>query len=646
MINYQKRKNTELFSNFENIESLKMNNIQNYIPIYNNFFSLNETNYNNINLNHKNYLSKIFEYDDEENSYSSIIINANNNKDKKRKKIFIKLSPLLDPFKYFSGKYDINDENIYKLPQIQNYTVKENKENKENKSPIYEKLHDTNNSSYVDGLFYYLSSVLLNNHNFINGIDFYGSFLSIKNNFKINIEDDIEYLVESKFFIKNKNILFKVDDYSKLIDDDISLSNHLKTPLKINANDPVYINSDEIENLTDILNETTKNETQNITENNLIKLDQEKEIKIEVCGSTSLKSSSSCSSRTSHTNDDDLSDELDFEGHFNGKKNNSLSNPIQPCDKDSFKNKKQNSQENCGENCEENCGEENIYEDCEEESSYEDCEEDSIYEDCEEDSNEDIEIKATIPKFPIQVICIENCLNTLDNLLNEEKISSDEIHAIFMQIIMTLLTYQKAFSFTHNDLHTNNIMYNETNKKYIYYCYNDIYYKVPTFGKIFKIIDFNRSIYKYKNNVFCSDSFKNGGDASTQYNTEPYFNENKPRIEPNFSFDLCRLACSIFDYFIDDLTEIKNIEKCNDKIKKIIVEWCTDDKGINILYKNNYIERYPDFKLYKMITRIVHNHTPENQLKKNHFKCYVVDKKNIGKKEDIVNIDKIPKYYA
>lgn len=211
---------------------------------------------------------------------------------------------------------------------------------------------------------------------------------------------------------------------------------------------------------------------------------------------------------------------------------------------------------------------------------------------------------------------------------------------------MTLLTYQKVFHFTHNDLHTNNIMYIETDKKYIYYCYNDIYYKVPTFGKIFKIIDFNRSIYKFKNKIYCSDSFKFGEDASSQYNCEPFFNKNKPLIEPNFSFDLCRLACSMFDYLVDDISEIKEINNCDDVVK-LIIEWCKDDKGVNILYKNNGMERYPDFKLYKMISRLVHNHTPENQLKRKDFQQFIINKNKItkqDKKENIVNIDNFTIY--
>jgi len=46
-----------------------------------------------------------------------------------------------------------------------------------------------------------------------------------------------------------------------------------------------------------------------------------------------------------------------------------------------------------------------------------------------------------------------------------------------------------------------------------------------------------------------------------------------------------------------------------------------------------------------MISRIVHNHTPENQLKKDIFKQLIINKKNINKKETIINIDNIPKYY-
>ena len=69
--------------------------------------------------------------------------------------------------------------------------------------------------------------------------------------------------------------------------------------------------------------------------------------------------------------------------------------------------------------------------------------------------------------------------------------------------------------------------------------------------KIFKIIDFGRAIYKYKGKLICSDSFHKDGDAATQYNFEPYYNDRKPIIEPNYSFDLCRLGCSIYDFIME-----------------------------------------------------------------------------------------------
>ena len=238
---------------------------------------------------------------------------------------------------------------------------------------------------------------------------------------------------------------------------------------------------------------------------------------------------------------------------------------------------------------------------------------------------------------------MENCEKTLDELIYKNDLDKDEWLSALMQIIMILITYQKVFSFTHNDLHTNNIMYNETSKKYITYCFNKTVYKIPTFGRIFKIIDFGRSIYKFQGKLFCSDSFQMGNDAASQYNTEPYFDDKKPRLEPNFSFDLSRLACSIFDYLVEDLDEIKDMTKITDPVKKIIVEWCLDDKGINLLYKNNGDERYPDFKLYKMIARHVHNHTPQSQLERPEFSQFIIQNNN--ENEIDINIDKIPILY-
>jgi hypothetical protein len=236
-------------------------------------------------------------------------------------------------------------------------------------------------------------------------------------------------------------------------------------------------------------------------------------------------------------------------------------------------------------------------------------EEEDLDEDLDEDQEEE-EIYGYIKDFPIQMICLEKCEGTLDQLFVKKVIDEHQAASALFQVIMILLTYQKAFKFTHNDLHTNNIMWKTTDKDYLYYKFQGKVYKVPTYGRIYKIIDFGRSIYTFQKKMFCSDSFGPGGDAATQYNCEPFFNENKPRLEPNYAFDLCRLGSSIYDFIIDEDEDPKRY----DDFQKTIVRWCTDDRGKNVLYKKNGEERYPNFKLYKMIARTVHDHTPEAQL--------------------------------
>ena len=182
-IDYQKRKNLELFKSLEDTNSIFLSNIQNYIPIYTRFFSLNETNYNSINLNNKWYISSVKKNSDEDNQlYNCKVKNINNNKIKE-KEVFFKLAPLLDPYKYLVGKYNINDSTLFNLPKLNS-----------TESECNPKLMDVNNSAYVDGLFLYLTSSLLSSHNFLHGLDYYGSFLAIKNDFLINVNINFVFL--------------------------------------------------------------------------------------------------------------------------------------------------------------------------------------------------------------------------------------------------------------------------------------------------------------------------------------------------------------------------------------------------------------------------------------------------------------------
>jgi hypothetical protein len=81
-------------------------------------------------------------------------------------------------------------------------------------------------------------------------------------------------------------------------------------------------------------------------------------------------------------------------------------------------------------------------------------------------------------------------------------------------------------------------------------------------------------------------------------------------------------------------------EKCEtNAVARIITEWCLDDNGINVLYKNSGAERYPEFKLYKMIARHVHKHTPQAQLERPEFAKFSIQKQNIKRGEPVMVLD-------
>ena len=563
-------------------EPLNVTNIQNYNPIYNLFFKLNESNYNNIQLNEQFKLQRIKKR--ENHNCFSCELQASDASTISNKEMFIKFSPIIDPTKYLIGKYNIENDDIFSLPSLN-----------ESSNILAEKKNTPNNSAYTDGFFSFLSSKLLHNHDVLNANDYYGSFIANQKDFRYNVFDDIEYLCESDFFHENKDVLFTLDEafYDEADNNDsrnnkkkININNNNISLKSVEAfNDDIYDNmfTPSIESENDGNIDETVVLDANITENTLSVINLNRLSNSRGSYKTCSSHSSSCSSRTSVTDNDSIA-----------------------------------------------CSDIESLNDM---SSYE-----------SEGSEEDENIYAYIPDFPVNIIALEKCTDTLDSYMMDEEVSDKEWAALLMQVIFTLLIYQKTFNFTHNDLHTNNIMYVETERQFMYYNFDGKFYKIPTFGKIWKIIDFGRAIYKYNNHIICSDCFGKNGDADGQYNCEPFFNDSKPRLETNMSFDLCRLGCSLFDFFVDDIVSMKRSKLS--PIERIIVDWCYDDNNKNILYKKSGEERYPEFKLYKMIARNVHKHTPEQQLEHDVFIEFQVTKKklNSSAQKKVLYIDNLPNY--
>ena len=120
--------------------------------------------------------------------------------------------------------------------------------------------------------------------------------------------------------------------------------------------------------------------------------------------------------------------------------------------------------------------------------------------DSEDSDDEELEIFADVNHFPIMMIYTEASEGTMDDLLDDyEEVGCKpgtakwELtwKAWIFQIMAALSVAQTMFGFTHNDLHSNNVVWSKTEKTHLYYKQRDgTTFKVPTFGKIFRIIDF------------------------------------------------------------------------------------------------------------------------------------------------------------
>jgi hypothetical protein len=629
--------------------------------------------------------------------------------------IFVKYSPLLDPIRYLSGKYDIFDERTTALPQL---TSTENMCNS--------KMIDKNNASYIDGFFSYLTSKTLHNHGNVHGVDYYGSYLCKQREFSTNIYDDVEYLIDCAFFNSNEEKLFTLeypfDDESEENKSSNGNGNgngngnvgeldangekviyahqamNMRTKLrKIIGTAPLNFNLDEqvlkgeivdtIETI-DLQDQDMNIESSNTTstggiveisdsleeillDDDVASFNKESDLNIKVRKS-SYRNNDGCDGGAPGESEGDSGDSSDSESSLSHSSNTTASSD--QCDEENVIDLDNNNNEDANtasstvkhtgdERGSDSSGEsESDGSDGSESGSDSNASGDESGSDSGSDSDgsydsDDEKVIAKIKNFPVQAILLEKCVSTLDNIMMNDELTSEEWVSILFQVIMTLLIYQHMFEFTHNDLHTNNVMFIETTEEFIYYLYNDQYYKVPTYGRIFKIIDFGRAIYKFRGELMCSDSFNFKGDAATQYNFGPYFNPNKPVVEPNYSFDLCRFACALFDYFIHDIRKIEKVCK-SDPIVNLIVKWTIDDKGRNVLYKSSGEERYPDFKLYKMIARSVHNHIPSTQINDPLFDQYKITYKKYKKHANIaakfpkdgknthifINVDELPCY--
>ena len=241
------------------------------------------------------------------------------------------------------------------------------------------------------------------------------------------------------------------------------------------------------------------------------------------------------------------------------------------------------------------------------------------------DSEEDESFAwATFKDVPVQLTIMEKLEGTLYELLKD---SSHEKHLAWIgQIIFALAFAQRNFAFTHNDLHGNNIMFIRTPKEFLYYSAEGKSYKLPTYGYLLKIIDFDRGIGSVKlqgmkdGKLFMSDQFNFCEEAGGQYNCSPFYTSKVPPIKPNPSFDLTRLATALFWDIYPEGPECAEYQ--NYPVFKLFMKWLALENGSVLFFKNNpKVDRFIGFSLYKAIAKYSKNAIPSKEIQE--LSCFL-----------------------
>jgi len=230
---------------------------------------------------------------------------------------------------------------------------------------------------------------------------------------------------------------------------------------------------------------------------------------------------------------------------------------------------------------------------------------------------------AVFDDAPIQITAMEKCEGTMYKLFKENPDWSKR-YAWIIQVVFALAYAQRTFGFVHNDLHVMNVMYVRTDSEFLYYNLGGRTYRVPTFGCLIKIIDFDRATFSVKlpkmrdSKFFMSDQFEQEEEAGGQYNTQPFYNPKYPEVKPNSSFDLVRLASSIFLNCFPGGKELSSTDSL--PLYRLFKRWLTLPDGSSVLFRPDGIhERFRGFQLYKAIARFARDAVPRKQIEQNHI---------------------------
>ena len=534
--------------------------------------------------------------------------------------LHFKLCPLVDPLDYLHGTPTAVDQAIVLptpvSPESQPIPMSIDPNDPSLPTPTF-RANSIHNRAYTDAFFVYLSSRILHNYQIVNAINYYGVFTGIKHDYKQNIVDDLDELWESESFLRGIDDRF-VLDATPLKEAFLALrDNSLPPDEKPLISFEPHTGSPAVHAVDLGIEDITQSLTPLASTTDIAPAPEPYDFP-DYDAITSLQDD------PTH-----LDPESDSEGESN---RTSITTVTEAGGSPTLHLQQRPSTKGMQEKGGSDSG-----------GSEDSMESESGSSD-EEDSESNDAAWCTIPEIAVSVIVQERLEGTLQDLLDSAELTEAEWRSCLFQIAAMLHAYNIAYDFVHNDLHAANVMFHTTNEANLVYRHRGVTYRVPTYGRIFKIIDFGRATFRFGTLTFLNDCYEDGNDAANQYNYDRLTDPDTPSCIPHYSFDLCRLACGLYDYFD---AEEEYPEDCEPTGAAAMIDrWCRDDDGKNMLYKKSGAERYPGFKLYRMIARKVTRHVPGDVLEDPWFVTFRVHSKRAKKlKTRPMNLDAVKPEY-
>jgi len=456
------------------------------------------------------------------------------------------------------------------------------------------KVSNPNNQGYVDCITGYAMSRLVDAGKCPGFSKMYGHFTSIAPALRVDITDDFYSIRNMAWFHRGMGERFQVETIRDSIVDGAKSG---KKSHKITIGDDIFGFTEDMKDIAETPEVLCEEFKQNTEPPKTTHPGDDELVEVTVLpGIGAIKNlSDDAQSEPFEDDEEEMTDEEDASNENDSGSDNQASRPV-----------------SIGDESEDNDSEDNDSEDSESEDD------ESGYDTDESDETDDDggRFYAIIPNMPIQSSIYENLEGPVDTLLDNPEITEEHWKSILYQVVFSLAVAQKEARFVHNDLHTNNIMWVSTEDEFLWYRVDGAVFRVPTYGRVIKIIDFGRSFVEHQGREFLSDAFDFKNDAGGQYNYPPYYHADQPVVAPNPSFDLPRLACSIVEGSCDPLDEPET------DVQKMLYRWLMDNRGKNILWNRNGEDRFQGFGLYKHIAKYCDNAVPSKELTNDVFAVF------------------------